>query len=94
MRQIDTQFVFSTLDRLAKNYPFVSRSLLQELSEIWGGVEADIMVQMHDIVLSEIGTIHIDLKPELATLQAQMQMYVEAKIIKDDLPPGSSLSLV
>ncbi len=52
------------------------------------------MVQMHDIVLSEIGTIHIDLKPELATLQAQMQMYVEAKIIKDDLPPGSSLSLV
>ncbi|MCA2013914.1 DUF4238 domain-containing protein [Cereibacter sphaeroides] len=80
---MDAQFVFSILSQLRKRYPFVNDAHLFDLAEIWGDVEASIMRKIHDRVLEATADgIHIDLKPEMAVLQARMDMFLAEAIIK------------
>lgn len=83
MDNLDAQFVFSILDKLRVKYMFVDDAHLFELAQIWGNVEALIMRKIHDEVLATtVEGIHIDLKPEMATLQAHMDMFLADAIIE------------
>lgn len=83
MDNLDAHLVFLILGKLRERYRFANDAHLFELAQIWGDVEALIMWRLHDKVLeATIEGIHIDLAPEMATLQAQTYMFLAGSIIE------------
>lgn len=82
MDNLEAPFVFSILKALRKKHPLINNERLYELAQIWGKVATLIMQRLHEKLFETIESIHVDLKPEMVTLQTKMEMFLVEAIIE------------